>query len=258
MEKHIIGRGILAGALAGLLAFVWAKIFLEPIIGRAVDFEEHQAAAHEAMEAAAGGGNAHSHGEGVELFTRGVQSNIGMGFGVLAFAVAMGALLAVVFCVAYNRVNGLSVRALSARIAGAMLIALWVVPALKYPPNPPATSLEETITQRGLLYLLMVGLSALLMVAAVYLGNQLTPKLGAWNATLAGAAAYIVAVGVVMLVLPTIHETPSSFPADGLYEFRLYSLGTQVVIWATIGLVFGVLAARLLEGKRAAQERLTA
>lgn len=246
MEKHIIGRGLLAGALAGLLAFVWAKIFLEPIIGRAIHFEDHAS------------GNGHSHGEGVELFTRGVQSNIGMGFGVLAFAVAMGALLAVVFCVAYNRVKGLSVRALSAQIAGAMLIALWVVPALKYPPNPPAASLEETITQRGLLYLLLVGLSAVLMVAAVYLGNQLAPKLGAWNAALAGVAGYIVAVGVVMLVLPGSGETPSGFPADDLYAFRLYSLGTQVVIWATIGLVFGVLAERLFEGKRAAQERLTA
>jgi hypothetical protein len=245
MEKHIIGRGVLAGALAGLLAFLWAKVFLEPIIGRAVEFEEHQS-------------HSHSHGgESVELFTRGVQSNIGMGFGVLAFAVAMGALFAVVFCVAYNRVNGLSVRALSALIAGAMLIALWVVPALKYAPNPPATSLEETITQRGLLYLLMVGLSALLMVAAVYLGSQLVPKLGAWTAALAAAAAYIVAVGVVMLVLPAVHETPSGFPPEDLYEFRLYSLGTQVVIWATIGLVFGVLAARLLEGRRVPQEHLT-
>ncbi|ORA33297.1 CbtA family protein [Mycobacterium aquaticum] len=256
MEKHIIGRGVLAGALAGVLAFVWAKVFLEPIIGRAIEFEERQSAAHEAMEAATGHG--HSHGESVELFTRGVQSNIGMGFGVLAFAVAMGALFAVVFCVAYNRVNGLSVRALSALIAGAMLIALWVVPALKYAPNPPATSLEETITQRGLLYLLMVALSALLMVAAVYLGSQLAPKLGAWNAALAGAAAYIVAVGLVMLVLPAIHETPSGFPPEDLYAFRLYSLGTQVVIWATIGLVFGVLATRLVEGRRVQQGHLTA
>ena len=33
----------------------------------------------------------------VEVFTRGVQANVGMGFGVLAFSVAMGALFAVVF-----------------------------------------------------------------------------------------------------------------------------------------------------------------
>ena len=54
----------------------------------------------------------------------------------------------------------------------------------------------------------MVGSSALLMVAAVYLGRQLTAKLGAWNATLVGGVAYLVAVFVVMLILPTINETP--------------------------------------------------
>ncbi len=54
-----------------------------------------------------------------------------------------------------------------------MLLSLYVVPALKYPANPPAVSLDETIRQRTLLYLLMVVLSAALFVAAVYLGRQL-------------------------------------------------------------------------------------
>ena len=56
-----------------------------------------------------------------------------------------------------------------------MLVSLWIVPALKYPPNPPAVSLDETIKQRTLLYLLMVVLSAALFVAAVYLGRRLAP-----------------------------------------------------------------------------------
>ena len=90
-----------------------------------------------------------------------MQANVGMGFGVLAFSVAMGALFAVVFCVAYGRFGNVSARTLSVLVAGAMLISLWVVPALKYPPNPPAISLDETIRQRTLLYLLMVVLSAL-------------------------------------------------------------------------------------------------
>ena len=42
------------------------------------------------------------------------------------------------------------------------------------------------------------------------------------------------------------------FPADVLYEFRLVSLGTQLVLWATIGLVFSTLAGRLLGERRAA------
>ena len=254
MEKHIIGRGLVAGALAGVIAFVFARIFVEPVIDRAIGFEDGVGAAHEAMH----GGHEH----GAEVFTRGVQANIGLGFGVIAFSVAMGALFAVVFAVAYGRVGNVSARGLSLYVAGGMLLSLYVVPALKYPANPPAVSLEETIRQRTLLYLLMVVLSAALFVGAVYLGRQLAQRLGAWNATLAAAGSYIAAIAVVMLILPTIDETPGplrdnagnmvyeGFPADDLYQFRLYSLGTQVVMWTTIGLVFAVLAARLLDEKR--------
>ncbi|WP_059016591.1 CbtA family protein [Mycobacterium sp. M26] len=235
MEARIIARGLLAGALGGVLAFLFARVFQEPVIERAIAFEDEMAHMH-------GGG----HDHGVELFSRGVQANIGMGFGVLAFAVAMGALLAVVFCVAYGRVGNLAPRPLSALLAAGMLLCLNVIPALKYPPNPPAASLEETIRQRTLLYLLMVVISAVLLVAAVVLRGRLLGRLGGWNATLAAAGAYAVAVAVVMALLPTIDETPEHFPADVLYQFRLYSLGTQVVMWITIGTFFAALMHRLL------------
>jgi len=231
MEKRIIARGLVAGAIGGVLAFLFARTFVEPVITRALAYEE----SHE-----------HGHEHGIELFTRGVQANVGMGFGVLGFSVAMGALFAVVYCVLYGRVGNLSPRSLSVALAGGMFMSLYVIPFLKYPPNPPASSLEETIRQRTLLYLLMVVLSAALLVAAVYLGHRLVAQFGLWSATLMGAAAYVVAVAVVMLVLPTIDETPGDFSADVLYEFRLYSLGTQFVLWAMIGLVFGSMADRLL------------
>lgn len=235
MEARIIARGLLAGALGGVLAFLFARVFSEPVIERAIAFEDDMSHMH--------GGHEH----GVELFSRGIQANIGMGFGVLAFAVAMGALLAVLFCVAYGRLGDLAPRPAAALLAGAMLLCLNVVPALKYPPNPPAASLEETIRQRTLLYLLMVVISAVLLVAAVVVRGRLITRLGGWNATLAAAGAYVVALTVVMAVLPTIDETPEHFPADVLYEFRLYSLGTQVVMWATIGIVFAALMHRLLD-----------
>ena len=102
------------------------------------------------------------------------------------------------------------------------------------------------------------------MVAAVYLGRRLAPKLGAWNATLVAGGAYLVAVARgdagaaddrrdTRAAASTTRARSSSpgFPADDLYEFRLFSLGTQVVMWATIGLVFAALVSRLLDGKRA-------
>jgi hypothetical protein len=260
MEQRIIARGLLAGVLGGLLAFVFARLFVEPVIDRAIAYE------HGLGRALAEAHSAGGHEHGVELFTRPVQANVGMGFGVLAFGVAMGALFAVVYCVAYSRVGNTSPRLLSVLVAGGMLLALFVIPALKYPPNPPAMSLDGTIYQRTLLYLLMVVVSAAVLVAAVSLGRRLAPRFGAWTATLATAGSYVVAVGVVMLILPTISETPGpalddaggivypGFPADALYDFRLYTLGTQIVLWTTIGLAFAPMAERLL-GERHVQVR---
>lgn len=260
MEKQIIWRGLLAGAAAGVLAFIFARIFVEPKIDLAIAYEDGVGAAHEAIEAAAGAG--HSHGADGGGFTRAVQMNIGMGLGVLLFSLAIAAIFAVVFAVSYGRVGDVSAKLLSLYVAGGMLLSLYVVPALKYPASPPALSLDETIRQRTLLYLAMVVLSAALFVGAVVLGRRWAAKLGAWNATLAAAGAYVAAVAVVMLILPTIDETPGplrddagtivyeGFPADVLYEFRLYSLGTQVVMYATIALVFGAMVSRMLGEKR--------
>ena len=261
MEKKIIWRGVLAGALAGVLTFIWSWVFIEPVIKRAIDFEDGVGAAHEALEHAHEHGHSHGGDGGGFEITRTVQSTVGLGFGLVVFSVAMGALLAVVFCLVYSRTT-LSARALAALTAGGMLLALWIVPSLKYPPNPPAVSADETLNQRTLLYVLIVALSAALLVGAVLLGRRLAPKLGTWNAALAAGGAYLVAVTVVYLVLPSIDETPGPLlddsgtivfpgvPADDLYEFRLYSLGAQVVMWATIGVMFGAMAARLLENKR--------
>ena len=39
---------------------------------------------------------------------------------------------------------------------------------------------------------------------------------------------------------------PDKFPADLLWRFRVVSFGIQLILWTTIGLVFGALAERSL------------
>ena len=127
----------MAGAIGGVLAFLFARIFVEPVIDRAIAYEDA------AAEAAAHDHGGHEHG--VELITRGVQANVGLGFGVIGFAVAMGALFAVAYCVAYGRVGSISPRLLSVLLAGGMFLSLYVIPFLKYPANPPAVSLDHLL-----------------------------------------------------------------------------------------------------------------
>jgi len=238
MEHRLIARGVLAGALGGLGAFVFARIFAEPVIGRAVAFEDARIqAAHEP--------GVHEHG--AELFSRGVQANIGMGFGVLAFGVAIGALLAVAFVTAHGRIGSVRPRALAVLIAAAGFAAAYVVPLVKYPPNPPAVGHAETIRERTGLYLLMVGLSIVLAIGSIWVGRRLTGRLGSWNATLVGAGAYLAGIAVAMWLLPAVDETPTGFPADDLYAFRLTALGTQLVLWTTTAVVFARLADRLVD-----------
>jgi Probable cobalt transporter subunit (CbtA) len=251
MEKRVIWRGLLAGASAGVLAFVFARIFLEPVIGRAIDYEGGRGEAESAI--------AGVHEHEMEVFTRGVQANIGMGFGVLAFSVAMGALFSVAFIVAYSRFATASVRGHSLAMAAVAFVVVYFVPFLKYPANPPSIGDPDTIGKRTALYLLMIVLSLAFAVAATWLGRRLLPKLGAWGTTLSAIGAYIVAMAVVMLVLPPLSEVPQpllndqgvivypGFSADDLFHFRLYAVGTQVIVWATIGLVFGALVSRLLD-----------
>jgi predicted cobalt transporter CbtA len=257
VEKRLIARGLLTGAAGAILAFLFARVFAEPVIGRAIEYEDGRTDVAEAH-------GVHQHG--VELFSRGVQANAGLGFGVLIFGVAMGALFAVLFCVAYGRVGDVGPQALSALLAAGAFVAVYLVPFVKYPPNPPAVGQADTIGARTGWYLVMVLTSVMLAVAAVWLARRLTARLGAWNASLLAAGAYVALIAAVMVLLPTVDETPEpmrdasgaivypGFPADVLYEFRLLSLSTQLVLWVTIGLVFATLAGRLL-GERAESGR---
>ena len=260
MEKRLIAGGLLAGAVGAVLAFVFARLCAEPVISRAIAFEDGRADTE----------NAHGvHEHGAELFTRTVQANAGLGFGVLIFGLAMGALFAVLFSVVYARANDAQPQSLSLLLAAGAFGAVYGVPFLKYPPNPPAVGQADTIGARTGWYLVMVLSSVVLAIGAVWLARRLAARFGAWNGRLLAAGTYLVAVVVVAVLLPSVDETPGplrdatgamiypGFPADVLYEFRLMSLATQLVLWAGIGLVFSVLASRVL-GDRAGRPASTA
>src|SRR5258705_9136006 len=93
----------------------------------------------------------------------------------------------------------------------------------------------------------VVVFTSLVEIGGVWLGRRFPGRLGSWNATLVGAGAYLAGIAVAMGLLPAVDETPAGFPADDLYAFRVTALGTQLVLWTTIAVVFARLADRLLD-----------
>jgi hypothetical protein len=233
MVRTLLVRGMLAGVAAGLAACVFTWVFGEPQIALAIGFEQHMHAL---------GGEAAEP----EVVSRAMQRTLGLLTAALVYGSAIGGIFALVFAYAYGRIGRLSPRASAALLAGLGFVALILVPQIKYPANPPAIGMPETIGQRTALYFLMIGLSIIAATAAVSTGRQLAQRLGGWNGALRAIAAYVVVVAAAMAILPPIDEVPSGFSATTLWNFRLAAFGTQIVLWTTLGLIFGALAERLL------------
>ncbi|WP_326696906.1 CbtA family protein [Streptomyces sp. NBC_01754] len=238
--RNLLVRGMLAGLAAGVLALVVAYFLGEPSVDSAIGLEEAQAHSH---------GGAHEHE--VEVVSRSLQSTAGLATGILVYGIAFGGIAALAFCFALGRVGRFGPRATALLLSGCALLAVYVVPYLKYPVNPPAVGDPDTIGKRTTLYFLMMVLSVLLAIAATLLGKRLAPRLGAWYATVAAVAAFAVVIGLAYVFLPVINEVPDDFPATLLWRFRLSALAIQAVLWGGLGLFLGELAERLLNPKPA-------
>jgi predicted cobalt transporter CbtA len=231
MVGNLLLRGMLVGIIAGLLAFGFARIFGEPQVERAIAFEAQMS---------------HAHGEASEpeLVGREMQAGLGLFVGMMVYSAAVGGLFSLVFAFVYGRAGRLGPRATAALLALAGFVAIVLVPELKYPANPPSVGSPVTIGFRTQLFFVMLVISVAALVFAAVLARRLSARYGTWNATLIAGAAFVVVIGIVQYALPEINEVPEQFSAVVLWRFRLASLGIQVVLWATIGLVFGALTER--------------
>jgi hypothetical protein len=290
MEIRIIGRGALAGVIAGVLGFIFARIFAEPVINKAIAYESGRDSILAALNKAAGRPIAP---DGPEIFSRTIQSSIGIATGIIAFSAAMGALIAVAYLVMHGRFN-VRPRNLVWMIAAFGFGGVYLLPFVKYPANPPAIGHTFTITARAQLYLVMVASSMILLGLAVYLARRLMPRFGMVGAVVLSAIGFLVVYGVLIGLLPSLGnlganvsnagqfgyaraatETPQpitnilstplhlggktiapgqivypGFDPDLLWKFRWYSILSQLLIWATIALVFGTLLDRFLQPQR--------
>jgi hypothetical protein len=249
MVRSLLIRGMLVGLVAGLAAFGFARWKGEPAVRKAIAFESYVEydVHHEAPEE--------------DLVGRTVQDSAGLGTGAILYGVAMGGIFAIVFSIAYGRIGLQTAKGTAALLGLLGFVGAYVVPLLKYPPNPPSVGQADTIGKRTVLYLVMMLISIAAIVGAVIVRRHLVPRFGQWNATLLVGGGYLVVVLASYLLLPGINEVPQqavpgvidavtdagvTFPPSILWNFRIASLGIQAIMWGTIALAFGPLAQRLL------------
>ncbi|MBV8797522.1 MAG: CbtA family protein [Hyphomicrobiales bacterium] len=238
----LLWRGMVVGFVAALLSFGLLKIVGEPAVDRAIAFESAMDEAKAKAEhdaAVARGEDPPPVEEEPELVSRPVQAGIGLFTGVTTYNIAFGGLFALAFAICYGRMGNWSPRVTAAIIALCGFIAVYAVPIIKYPANPPSIGNPDTIGLRTAIYFGMILLSLGAMIVAWNVRNRLIEQHGAWNATLIAAAVYLVAVVIFALAMPPLDEVPEGFPAVVLWQFRMASLGAQAIMWTVLGLGLG-------------------
>jgi hypothetical protein len=238
VTKDLLWRGMLAGILAALLATLFARAVAEPQIDLAIGYEATHAAHH-----AAGTTDAPEE----ELVSRDTQKGIGLLTALTLYGAATGGIFSLVFAYGYGRIARIGPRSFALLLAGLAFVLIVVVPSIKYPQTPPAVGQHETVQLRTAAYFAMIALSIGAAVIAGRLRAVLARSMRGFDAGLLAVGAYVVLVTLGQGVLPAINEVPTDYSALVLWNFRLAALGTQLVLWTTIGVMFGRWAANLLE-----------
>jgi hypothetical protein len=241
MVRTLLVRGMLIGILAGLLTFGFLKVYGEPQVDIAIAFETQLDQAKAAAERAKG----LNVEQEPELVSRKIQASIGLFTAVMVYCTAFGGLFGLAFAYAYGRMPGLlTPQAVSLMLAAACFVAIYAVPNLKYPANPPSIGDPATIKIRTALYFGMIAISIAAMIGAFAFRRLLVERFGDWNATFIVAAYYLVIVVIAGFLLPAVNEVPAEFPAVVLWKFRMASLGAQFIMWTTLGVFFGAATER--------------
>jgi predicted cobalt transporter CbtA len=219
-------RGLAAGLLAGLLAGLFAFLVGEPALDRAIALEEASAGAHHE-----------------EIFSRPTQK-VGLFFATGLFGVTVGGVFGIAYAVFRERLAAGRDLGRSISLAGAIFLGAFLIPFLKYPAQPPSVGDPATIRERTAAYFTLVALS-LMAVLVAWLATRTLRKRGmdAPRRRLLVGTGLVAVVAVLFLILPAAPST-EGFPAGVLWAFRLSSLGTQIVFWAGLGLLFGWLCER--------------
>ncbi|MDQ3723339.1 MAG: CbtA family protein [Actinomycetota bacterium] len=231
-------RGLAAGMLAGLLAGAFAFVFGEPLVQDAIDIE-NAASGHASV------GFVALPAHVSDWVVSRPQQRGGLFLATALYGAAVGGLYAIAFAALRGRGAPRSDWQLATRLAGAIFVAMVLVPFLKYPANPPAVGDPNTIGARTEYFLVMLVGSLLAMLAAVRVWWSIGGRPAPWTRPLLAGATFIAVAGGLALALPGVQEIPKDFPAPLIWEFRVSALGTQAVLWAALGIAFGILSHRV-------------
>src|SRR5215218_5055313 len=157
---------LLAGAIAGTILGAINQVAVEPYIERAIELEMLQ------QNTTAQSGQVITNPAefaAYRFWQRGGEIIAGTILGL-----SIGSLYGIVFAYTRGSISGTNNKKKALIVASIMWFVLFLMPALKYPPNPPAVGNPETIYYRQSLYVAFLAISGFSALGLAFLYRKMT------------------------------------------------------------------------------------
>lgn len=215
---------LLAGAIAGTILGVMNQVALEPYIERAIELE---------VQNTIQSGQVINSAEftAYRFWQKGGEIVAGTILGL-----SIGSLFGIVFAYTRSSIPGSNNKKKALIVASIMWFVLFLMPALKYPANPPAVGDPETIYYRQSLYIAFLAISGFSALGLAFLYH----KMGSLNTKkVIIPAAYAAIIAGAYLAMPA-NPDPINAPMDLVIGFRITSAITLSVFWGLLSVIFGM------------------
>jgi predicted cobalt transporter CbtA len=214
---------LLAGAIAGTILGLVNQLAVEPYIEHAIELE---------MQNTAQSGQVINPAEfaAYRFWQKGGEIAAGTILGL-----SIGSLYGIVFAYTRGLVPGSNNKKKALIVAGIMWFVLFLMPALKYPANPPAVGNPETIYYRQSLYIAFLAISGFSALGLAFL-YQKVASLNTNKAII--PSAYAVIMAGAYLAMPANPDSINA-PIDLVIGFRITSAITISMFWGLLGIIFG-------------------
>lgn len=216
---------LVSGAIAGTILGLINQLLVEPYIDQAIAIEVQ---------------NTIAPGEPVDQDEL-VQYRLWQKGGEIVAGTILGTSISALFGIVYvysrDSLPGSNNKKKGLILAGIMFLVIFLIPALKYPANPPAVGDPETIEYRESLYIGMLVISGFtaLGVALLYRRLGQTRK---ESRKIIVPTIYVVIIALAFVVLPA-NPDEITISSDLLMNFRIVTTITMGIFWGVLGILLG-------------------
>jgi predicted cobalt transporter CbtA len=216
---------LISGAIAGTILSLVNQLLVEPYIDQAIKIEVQ---------------NTVASGKPVDLDEL-VQYRLWQKGGEIVAGTILGTSVSAIFGIVYaysrDSLPGSNNKKKGLMLAGIMFFVIFLIPALKYPANPPAVGDPETIEYRESLYIGMLVISGFtaLGVAILYRNLGQTHR---ESRKIIAPAIYAVIIALAFAVLPA-NPDEITISSDLLLNFRIVTTITMGIFWGALGILLG-------------------